>query len=416
VNVIIIGGGFAGMVAARALRKNHHVRLIDPKPDFEWIPSAHEILSRSKRPSNLRIPRRKLLAKKRQSHIQAKVLSVDPALRRVETDTAGGFDYDYLLIACGPAPALVPGAAEHALRIRSIDEMIVARDRLRALAKAGQPAVITVVGGGFTGVEAMGEIIREHGDQRHLSFRIIEPSDRLLSDQPRKLGERLEKLARKQEVEVLLSDRVTEVSASAVSLASGRTLPSTLTLWTAGASAPDFLVKAGLITEGHRGITVDAGLKAIGHDRIFVAGDLAEHPDRPARQAGNAIAMGKRAGKNIARAAKLKAPIAYEAEDSGLIVTFGTEGAFLVMPSGVVFENRDLLRAREAAFRSGIGLFDALSRKGGHKRLAKRHRGTPAIAAPGRGRVFGKRHRVWKDLRNMRDDLLSGKAFDGLPF
>ncbi len=415
-NVIIIGGGFAGVVAARALRKKHHVRLIDPKPDFEWIPSAHEILSGNKRPSNLRIPRRRLLAKKRQSHIQATVLSVDPSLRRVETDTAGGFDYDYLLIACGPAAAFVPGAAEHALRIRTIDEMIVARDRLRALAKAGQRAVITVVGGGFTGVEAMGEIIREHGDRRHLSFRIIEPSDRLLSDQPRKLGERLEKLARKQEVEVILSERVTEVSADAVVLASGKTLPSTLTLWTAGARAPEFLVQAGLIAEGHSGITVDAGLRSIGHDRIFVAGDLAEHPDRPARQAGNAIAMGKRAGKNIARAAKLKAPIAYEVEDSGLIVTFGTEGAFLVMPSGVVFENRQLFRARELAFRSGIGLFDALSRKGGHKRVSRRHRGIPAVGAPGRARVFGNRRRVWKDLRNMRDDLLSGKAFDGLPF
>ena len=60
--VVIVGGGFAGTVAARAIPKKHHVELVDPGHDFEWIPNLHEILSSTKRPSALRIPRRRLLA------------------------------------------------------------------------------------------------------------------------------------------------------------------------------------------------------------------------------------------------------------------------------------------------------------------------------------------------------------------
>lgn len=409
--VVIIGGGFAGTVAARALPKKHHVELIDPGLDFEWIPNLHEILSGTKKPSALRIPRRRLLAEKRQRHVAARAVELDPAKRHVVTDRGETLSYDYLLLACGPGPRWVPGAAEHALRLRSVDEAVTIRKRLKALAQGGQPSTITVVGGGFSGVEALGEMLREHGDERHLSFRIIEPGERLLESQPRKLGERLEKLAKKQDVDVVLGERVSAVEASALHLGSGQTLPSALTIWTAGAELPSFLRRSGITATDHPAIPVDAALRVIGQDRIFVAGDLADHPDHPKRQATSAIAMGKRAGKNIGRAAQDRALVAYESSASTLIITFGDEAAFMVTPSRDVYENTQLLHARELIFQNGMSLFDALTRKGGLKRASRRFWSMPPSPTYARGRSWGDGEDWWDDLQK-----IGKQVWGGIPF
>lgn len=409
--VVIIGGGFAGTVAARALPKKHHVQLVDPGHDFEWIPNLHEILSGTKRPSALRIPRRRLLAEKRQKHVVARAVELDPAKRQVVTDRAGTLDYDYLLLACGPGPRFVPGAAEHALRLRSVSDAVAIKQRLKALAHAGQPSTITVVGGGFSGVEALGEILRAHGDERHLSFRIIEPGERLLEHQPRKLGERVEKLAKKEDVDVVLGERVSQVEAGALHLGSGKTLPSALTIWTAGAELPSFLRRSGISAKDRPGIPVDAALRVIGQDRIFVAGDLADHPDHPKKQATSAIGMGKRAGKNIGRAARDRALVAYESTPSTLIITFGEEAAFMVTPSRDVYENPQLLHARELIFQNGMSLFDALTRKGGLKRASRRWWSMPPSPTGLEGRSWGDGRDWWDDLQKIGEQVWGGIPF-----
>jgi NADH:ubiquinone reductase (H+-translocating) len=139
-------------------------------------------------------------------------------------------------------------------------------------------------------------------------------------------------------VEVLLNTKIREVTENRVLLESGENLPSDVTVWAAGVTAPGAVVGWGL-PQGHGGrLLVGPGLRVKGQDRIFAAGDVALSEGEPLAQlAQPAIQMGRHAGKEIARAIAGRPADAFRYHDKGIMATIGRRSAVVQLAHGPRF-------------------------------------------------------------------------------
>jgi NADH dehydrogenase len=375
-NVVIVGGGFAGVAASRALKDNHHVTLIDSKPHFEFLPNIHEIISSQKSPSVVRLSLARITRRRHQTFLQDTVVAVDPALRIVLTASDYRVPYDALILAPGGGPVLrgTPGADEHTHLFRSAEDARKIELRLKVLAGLHRSTHVTIVGGGFTGVEVLGEILRRYRKKHRMFIRIIESQDRLMSAWPGKLNRRVRKLAEKREVEVLTRTRVSRVDPAQLTLSTGTTLPSDLTIWTAGLAAPELFSASG-IRLGLRGFAaVKETLQTAEYPNIFVAGDAAEPPSKVRKQGAEALRLGARAAKNVKRFLDGRELEHFRKKKTPLLITFGDLSSFLILKNDKVIESEAFEIGREAVFQENMALVDNFGRVRSFDRLHRRVR------------------------------------------
>lgn len=371
--VVILGGGFAGLTAARQLDgERYAVTLVDPGADFIFKPNLHELVSRTKKPRSLRLPLRKLVERRGRRFVQSAAVGLDPALREVRTADGETIGYDALIVAMGSAVGArnVPGAAEHAHALRSVEEGVAIGARLRQLVDDGGDRNVTIVGGGFTGVEVLGEVLRRYRQHGRLNLRLVHPHGRLLEKQPRVVHEALRDVTRELDVELLLGEKVARLEPGRVHLDSGSALQSDLTIWTAGGSAPPLLAESGLAPKGEWA-PVRRTLQSRAFENVFVAGDDAGLSKEVSKQSYQATAMGRRAAKNAMRLLQGRELQKFEPEDERLLITFGYLSGFYV-DDDVVLEGGALCLAREWLFQTGMADLDRPHRAGAGRRIRKR--------------------------------------------
>jgi NADH:ubiquinone reductase (H+-translocating) len=195
----------------------------------------------------------------------------------------GTVGYDYLIYAVGSCPAhpRVPGAAEFAYPIAGLEQA----QRLRQVVDAAPAtAAVTVVGAGATGIETAAELAAAGRTVTLVCGGVLGP---YLHPRGRhSLAKRLAKLG----VAVLDGPdaTVTAVTRDAVQLAGGRTLPSTVTIWTAGFGVPDLAARSGLSTDALGRLLTDETLTSVDDVRIVAAGDSAAPSDLPLRMSSQA--------------------------------------------------------------------------------------------------------------------------------
>ncbi len=372
---MIVGGGFAGIGAARALQGGPQVTLIDRKPNFEFLPNIHEIVSALKEPSTVGLSHERMARDLDQTFVQDEVTAIDPAQRTVATSSQR-IPYDALILAPGGAAAAdgVAGAETHAHFFRSADDAERVRRRLDVLAALPDGSDVTVVGGGFTGVEVLGEILRKHRKRRTLRLRLIESGRRLMGDWPKVLHRRVKKIAERHDVELRLETRVAQVEEDHVTLTTGQSLPSQLTIWTAGAHAPRFLASAGLASGTAGWADVDERLASRRFPEVFVAGDASQLPTHVRKQGAEALRLGERAAKNARRFLAGRDLKKFRKGDLPLLVTFGDLSAFVLLEDDTVFEGKALAAGREFVFQESMATLDDVSGPRSLRRLAKRLR------------------------------------------
>jgi NADH dehydrogenase FAD-containing subunit len=379
--VVIVGGGFAGLAAARRFGDGCAVTVVDRGADFEFLPNLHELVSRTKKPGALRLARRRLVERSGHLFQPAVVVAIDPERRQVRTAGGGELAYDVLVVATGSAvsAAGVPGAARHAVALRSIADGVEIGERLRLLARRGGEGAVTIVGGGFTGIECLGEVLRRYRRRRGLTIRLIEPGRRLLASQPHAVGRALRAVVDECDVELLLGESAAGLEPGKLLLASGSWLRSDLTLWTAGGGPPPLLVQAGLAPVGEWAPAA-ATLQSRAYPDVFIAGDSAELRRDVAKQSYQAAAMGRRAAKNAKRLLAGRELVKFSPLDDQLLVTFGFLTGFYI-DDDVVLEGGVLCLARELLFQAGMAELDRPRRRGARRRLLRRLRGAVRLGA-----------------------------------
>ncbi|MEU5367337.1 FAD-dependent oxidoreductase [Streptomyces sp. NPDC005925] len=295
--VIVIGGGYAGVMAANRLTQHAGltVRLINPRPHFVERIRLHQLVCGS---DDAVTDYPQVLASDVDLVVDT-VERIDAAGRSVTLASGDSIGYDYLICAVGshstgeavsgtavsgtaapgtaaPGPA-VPGAAEFAHPIATLESARRLRD---ALAAAPATAAVTVVGAGPTGIETAAELAETSGHAVTLVCGevlgpYLHPSGR------RYVAKHLARLG----VSVLQGPgaEVTAVSRDSVRLGDGRTLPSDVTVWTAGFAVPDLARRSALSTDAAGRILTDETLTSVDDPRIIAAGDISAPSGLPLR-------------------------------------------------------------------------------------------------------------------------------------
>ncbi|MET1007960.1 MAG: FAD-dependent oxidoreductase [Propionibacteriaceae bacterium] len=290
--VVVLGGGYAGVMSANRLtqRDDVTVTLINPRPSFVERIRLHQLVGGS-HPAVVDFT--DILAERVRLIVDTATL-INASERTVALAGGGTVGYDYLIYAVGShgAEPDVPGATEFAYPIASFE----AAERLR-LALDGTPAsaAVTVVGAGPTGIETAAELA-EAGRSVTLVCDVLGP---YLHPQGRRaVADRLAQLG----VTVVhgLGSTVTRVTRDAVQLTDGHSLPSAVTIWTAGFGVPDLARRSGLATDTAGRLLTDETLTSVGDTHIVAAGDASAPSDLPFRMSCQAAGpLGARAADTV---------------------------------------------------------------------------------------------------------------------
>ncbi|HTI21758.1 MAG TPA: NAD(P)/FAD-dependent oxidoreductase [Kutzneria sp.] len=353
--IVIVGGGFAGFNAAKALVRaappDTEVVLVNKTDYFLYLPLLPQVSAASLDPRRVAVSLTRTLPQVRLALGTADKLAVD---RRelTYTDPEGGshvLDYDRLLLAAGSVNKLlpIPGVGAHAHGFRGIGEALYLRDhvirQIELAAATDDPeerrarCTFVVVGAGYTGTEvaAQGPPFTAAVAGRSKALRgqkirwlLLDIAPKVLPELDPRLSKAADKVLRRRGVEVLMGTSVAEATAEGVRLTNGEFVPTRTLAWCVGVR-PDPLTDAtGLTTERGR-IVVDATLAVPGHPEIFACGDCAAVPDltRPgeltAMTAQHAMRQGKLAGKNIAASLGTGQLAQYKHHDLGFVVDLG---------------------------------------------------------------------------------------------
>ncbi|GGT06581.1 NADH dehydrogenase [Streptomyces kurssanovii] len=292
-HVAVIGGGYAGVMAANrlTLRDDVTVTLINPRPDFVHRVRLHQLVGGS---DDAIVAYQDVLAEGVRLVIDT-VTRIDAAERSVTLAADGTLDYDYLIYAVGSGSADpgVPGAAEFAHPIATLEEA----QRLRSVLDATPAtAPMTVVGAGPTGIETAAELAELGRRVTLVCGGVLGPY--LHTRGRRSVAKRLAELG----VTVIDGSdaKVTAVTREAVRLADGRELPSEVTVWTVGFGVPDLAARSGLSTDAVGRLLTDETLTSVDDTRIVAAGDSAAPSGLPLRMSClNATPLGARAADTV---------------------------------------------------------------------------------------------------------------------
>jgi len=349
--VAIVGANFAGLRAAQGLGSGFDVTVFDPSPWFEWLPNIHELLSGAKRPGDLRLPRKRLVTAAGHRFVRDTVTAIDAKRGTLATAAGTVHEFDYCIVAVGGVEEKygVRGVERHALTFKSVEQCAAIGRRLATLMKGRAPRSVVVVGGGFAGVEALGEILRRYRSRASLTLHIVEAGTRLMPGVSPKIDAAVRKHVRPFDVHVHAGVPVAAITRAGVLLQDGKRIRSDLTIWTGGAAAPPLLHSAQLAPKPRQWAPVAATLRSRRYRNVFVIGDAAAFPTRIPKQASHALEMGECAAENVQRAAAGRALRPFRPSRTPLLVAFGDLDTFLVAGRSVV-ANPALAAGKEAVY------------------------------------------------------------------
>jgi len=356
-SIVIVGGGFAGFHAARAVRKalppdsDAEIVLVNRTDYFLYLPLLPEVAAAVIDPRRVTVSLAAALPGVRLA--QGDVTSVSLGERTITyTDPEGDVHelaYDRLVLAVGSVNKLlpIPGVAEHAHGFRGVAEALYLRDhvirQIELAAATDDPAerdarcTFVVVGAGYTGTEvaAQGPLLTDALVRRHHVLRdqkvrwlLLDTAPRVMPELHIRLARAADRVLRRRGVEVLTETSVRVAKHEGVELTSGDWVPSRTLAWCVGVRPDPLVGGTGLTTQKGR-LVVEPTLEVPGHPEVFACGDAAAVPDltRPgevtAMTAQHAQRQGVLAGRNVAASLGHGKARRYKHHDLGFVVDLG---------------------------------------------------------------------------------------------
>ncbi len=350
--VVIVGGGFGGLYAAKALKRAPvDVTVLDRRNYHLFQPLLYQVATAALNASDIAEPIRRVLRRQKNARVLlAEATAIDVAEKRVVLGDEG-VPYDYLVVATGATHSYF-GHDEYARLapgLKSIEDALEMRRRVLLAYEAAERATdpeerrawltFVVVGGGPTGVELAGSLaeIARHALER--DFRSIETSTarvvlieglpRVLSAFPETLSQKALAQLMRLGVEVRTGTIVTGIDETGVSV-KGEHVRARTVLWAAGVAASPLARSLGAPLDKAGRVKVEPDLAIPGHPEVFVIGDLAvlEQDGKPVTGlAAVAVQEGPHAAKNILHAVRGEPHEPFRYKDKGILATIGRAAA-----------------------------------------------------------------------------------------
>jgi NADH:ubiquinone reductase (H+-translocating) len=361
-DVVIAGGGFGGLYAARRLERGlpRHSARITVVSDVNFLlytPLLPGAAAGTLEPRHVVVPLREEL--KWAELMLGRVTGADPGVNELYVRTLDERDetlrYDQLIVAVGSVSRAlpVPGLAEHALGFKTLADAVALRNRALLNLEIAESLpddesrreylTFLFVGAGYAGVEGFAELqdyvndaIDDYPRCRVVGTRwvLVEAADRIMREIPESHAEVAARELRRRGMEIRTGTTLESIDDRSAVLSTGERLPTHLVCWTAGVRTPGVVKQLGLpLTKGDR-IETDATLRVSGWDNVWAIGDAAAVPDpakrrrAPAPQtAQHAIREGRVAGSNVAAALAGRRPRPFRYRTLGVFVDLGRNKA-----------------------------------------------------------------------------------------
>ena len=345
--VVILGGGFGGLAAARALYKSADVTVVDRHNFQTFLPLLYQVSTAGLAADHVAYPIRGALRKTDIKFRMGSPISIDHKNKEIKLDSSEVLKFDHLIVALGSVSADfgIPGVNEYALGMKTVHEALTIRAeimrRFEDLCRFEDETKlsIAVIGGGPTGVEmagAIAELIRGplKSDQAnaaaHIQVSLIEAGPRLLPPFAPSLSERTKKDLEKLGVKVMLNTAVKAIEHRKIILKDDSVLNSEITIWAAGVKGADAMVELNLPTVANR-VAVEPTMQVKNYPYIWALGDIAGALGKDGKPlpmvAPVAIQQGKFIAKQIQRLSANKALGNFRYIDKGSMATIGRNKA-----------------------------------------------------------------------------------------
>ncbi|MBC6450325.1 NAD(P)/FAD-dependent oxidoreductase [Actinokineospora xionganensis] len=359
--ILILGGGYVGLYTALGLQRRLRsgeasVTVIDPQPHMTYQPFLPEAAAGAIEPRHVVVPLRRAL--KRCHVITARATKIEHARKAVTIEAADGhieeLGYDVLVVALGSVARLlpIPGLVEHGISFKTIGEAIYLRNHVMTKLDEADSTLdpelrkrlltFTFVGGGFAGIEALGELedMARFATQYYrniepddLRFVLVEASGRVLPEVRESLGVYTVMQLEKRGIEVYLSTLAKSFEGGRVVLSDGTEFESDTIVWTAGVKSNPVLASSDLPLTKQGRLRATAAMRVEGLADAWTAGDNAAIPDLSRTQedptaicppnAQHAVRQARLLAKNIIKALRGGEPKEYFHKNIGSVASLG---------------------------------------------------------------------------------------------
>ena len=353
-HVVVVGGGFAGLWAVRALASAPvRVTLLDRTNHHLFQPLLYQVATAGLSAPDIAAPLRHILrGQGNVTVLMAEAAAVEAEANRVRLDDGSVIDYDYLVLASGAAHAYFGHAdwPAHAPGLKTLEDALLIRRRVLSAFEAAERETdaarraawlsFVVIGGGPTGVELAGtlaEIARHtlrrefrRSEPRQAQVHLVEAGERVLAAMPPSLSDSARRQLEKLGVRVRTGRAVSAIDAEGVLLGDER-LSARTVLWAAGVAASPLARGLGVPLDRAGRVPVAPDLSVPGHGNLFVAGDLASLTRADGRPVPGIAPAAKQMGKHVARVIRARiagepAP-SFRYRDFGNLATIGRMAA-----------------------------------------------------------------------------------------
>ncbi|MBI2590182.1 NAD(P)/FAD-dependent oxidoreductase [Candidatus Berkelbacteria bacterium] len=359
-NIVILGGGFAGVRAAldlardRQLIDTHRIVLIDRETYHLFTPWLYTRASTGAPRRGVRIPFQVIFATQPVEVIRGEVKAIHRGMHAVTLKGGQEIDYEYLIVALGSVSNDfgIDGIAKHALFLKTFEDAERIRSKIekqyRAFAvsnQVGELFQVIIGGGGLTGVELVAELhsylkdLARKYERGRGSFiiKIVEAEQRLLPGLPEWVSNKTHaRLGSYRHVEILLQSMIAKVRTRKIELKNGDTLEYEILIWTAGVQAHPLIASLEQPLDYHKRVIVKSSLELRDDSHVYVIGDAGvvsvRTKIRDTETILNAYKKGEVAAANIVRALTRKPGLSYQPVNPGCIIPLS--GAWAISTIG----------------------------------------------------------------------------------
>ncbi|MFG2887780.1 NAD(P)/FAD-dependent oxidoreductase [Streptomyces sp. NPDC048297] len=366
--ILVVGGGYVGMYTALRLQRKLKqelrrgevdITVVTPDPYMTYQPFLPEAAAGSISPRHVVVPLRRVLD--RCHVVVGEVTSIDHAVRTAavttlataeEGNAAELLGYDELVLAPGSVSRTlpIPGLAEYGIGFKTVEEAIGLRnhviEQMDIASSTRDPAIrdaaltFVFVGGGYAGVEALGELedmarytARYYPNLRpeDMKWILVEATDRILPEVGAEMGRYTITELRRRNIQVLLGTRLESCAGRVAVLSDGQRFPARTLVWTAGVKPHPLLAATDLPLTGRGRLRCTAELAIDGTEHAWAAGDAAAVPDVTAAEPGtmtapnaqHAVRQAKVLGDNIVHALRGEPLETYAHAYAGSVASLG---------------------------------------------------------------------------------------------
>ncbi len=351
--IVVLGGGYGGVLTAKKLakklkkEKEVEITLIDKKPYHTLLTELHEVAANRVSEDSIKIDLKKIFAKRNVDVVLDEISELDFENKVLKSEK-NSYQYDYLVIGTGCQPTYfgIPGAEEYSRKLWSYEDAVELKEHILHMfreavkepnkEKRQEMLTFVVVGGGFTGIEMIGEL-GEWKDRLCKDFSIareevklyvVDAMPKILPIFPDKLINKVEKKLKKLDVQIVTNAGITEVSKNSVTLGDKGTIKTNTVIWAAGVEGADIVGKMEIEQKGRKRIVTNDKLQSLEYENVYVVGDnifyIPKGEERPVPQmVENAEASSPIVAHNIYSDIKGGEKKSYKPEFHGAMVCVG---------------------------------------------------------------------------------------------